>query len=150
MCNCRSHKRGVFGGQMLLHWNREMLTSPLNWSLFKCTNVCSVKDSRKGGSRLGHIQRAAGPQLSVNTVFLQSRGYLLFTSSRNCSAALLISLICRDNFKMLFHDFFHSELDSSLLSVGSPEKSRRAVHFHIRQLLSMLTLDNIALNISNI
>lgn len=48
----------------------------------------------------GVFKEKPGLQISVITIFPQSRGYPLFTSSWNCSAAPLIFLICRDNFKM--------------------------------------------------
>lgn len=46
---------------MLLHLNHEILTSLLNRSLPKCTNVCSVEGSQRGSSHWGCIQRGAWP-----------------------------------------------------------------------------------------
>lgn len=58
---------------MLLHWNHEMLTSLLNRSSSECTNVCSVEDSRRGSSRLGCIQRGAGPAAISHHCFLEEQ-----------------------------------------------------------------------------
>lgn len=104
----------------------------------------------------GVFREEPGLQLSVINVFLQSRGYLLFTSPRNCSGAPLIFLICRDNFKMeTFADPWLSPHRSWFFSATHwkpRERQESSLHFNILQLNLMLTLiGKVALfNTSNI
>lgn len=104
----------------------------------------------------GVFREGASLQLSVITVFLQNRGYLLFTSSQNCSAVLLIFLNCKDKFKMgTSADPWLFPRRSWLFSVTlwkPRERQESSIYFNSLQLHSTLTLiDKVALlNISNI
>lgn len=113
--------------------------------LYLSAPMCVLWRAAREVAAIGGVFREEpGLQLSVITVFLQSKGHLLFTYSQNCSTAQFIFLICGDKFKMGPSGdpslFPHQRWFFSMTHWKPRERQDSSVHFNILQLHSVWTL----------